>query len=583
MGDTQELHVPGSPLTVRALSLSPSDSPTPALSACPPLERSVSATSTTSTFSQLSLLSRSSETAAGRRRGYARPQGTCFADSARNRESVMSLGSIAHLQHYFARTGLLDGKGGQHQHGKIRKKSRPSDADFLEQESPSPYPGTPSQQDTDSPFGSVLSSPDVTPTVGSRAPSEDRFGDEFDDDDEDPDTMQMLPPTVSTYNPRPKHIPPPPNPEQLRRDLRKSLDDAKTVLQGATSGDNARGASASPAAPPADVLNDSDRADADPVEPRPASPSSEGWNQVQGLNILDTMTLAIRAAKMYYTAHEQPARLASFKSERKLREELLGVLDALKRMAVRNFAGGIKTHERALMLAWIDGVTDLLRHGEELEAAERAERQSWRWMRDDDWDMASQAREREWLFLTSFEPNASAASTTDQALPPWADPPCDRVTELPTPFLRSLQSGLRLVRLHNEMVRKSRKPFGQITAYHCDTLKPYRCADNLRYWIKAAELRWDITLRVDVLAIVYSRGDDAWTQLDQELLRWCAKVRSDLVAEWNEAAEKQKHSKGAENKGTNVGYGVPGFPQLSVPKNRARADFNQSQHYEELE
>ena len=42
-----------------------------------------------------------------------RPQGTSFADSARNRDSVMSLGSIAHMQYYFARTGLLDGKGAQ--------------------------------------------------------------------------------------------------------------------------------------------------------------------------------------------------------------------------------------------------------------------------------------------------------------------------------------------------------------------------------------------------------------------------------------------------------------------------------------
>ena len=42
-----------------------------------------------------------------------RPQGTNFAASAQSRESVLSLGSIAHLQYYFARTGLLDGKGGR--------------------------------------------------------------------------------------------------------------------------------------------------------------------------------------------------------------------------------------------------------------------------------------------------------------------------------------------------------------------------------------------------------------------------------------------------------------------------------------
>lgn len=41
-----------------------------------------------------------------------RPQGTEFSNSARSRESVMALGSIAHLQYFFAKTGLLDGKGG---------------------------------------------------------------------------------------------------------------------------------------------------------------------------------------------------------------------------------------------------------------------------------------------------------------------------------------------------------------------------------------------------------------------------------------------------------------------------------------
>ena len=53
-----------------------------------------------------------------------RPQGTNFADSAKNRDSVMSLGSIAHMQYYFARTGLLDGKGGQlaKNDGKNKKK-----------------------------------------------------------------------------------------------------------------------------------------------------------------------------------------------------------------------------------------------------------------------------------------------------------------------------------------------------------------------------------------------------------------------------------------------------------------------------
>src|ERR1051326_7005218 len=90
-------------------------SPTPALAACPQLERSVSTASSVSSVSGRSTSSRLSESGipGGRRRGYMRPQGTVFSESARNRESVMNLGTIAHLQYYFARTGLLDGKGAQ--------------------------------------------------------------------------------------------------------------------------------------------------------------------------------------------------------------------------------------------------------------------------------------------------------------------------------------------------------------------------------------------------------------------------------------------------------------------------------------
>ena len=108
-----------SPPFSRDSSPSPSTSPTPEISACPPLSRSFSANSSTtssvSTISQPSISSRSvsASGAVRQRRGYVRPQGVSFAPSAGNRDSVLSLGSIAHLQYYFARTGLLDGKGGQ--------------------------------------------------------------------------------------------------------------------------------------------------------------------------------------------------------------------------------------------------------------------------------------------------------------------------------------------------------------------------------------------------------------------------------------------------------------------------------------
>jgi hypothetical protein len=94
--------------------------PTPTLSPqFPPPERASSRMSTASNStasSATSSTSGKSNLSQGelqrRRRGFMKPQPTEFSSSAKARESVMCLGSIAHLQYFFAKTGLLDGKGG---------------------------------------------------------------------------------------------------------------------------------------------------------------------------------------------------------------------------------------------------------------------------------------------------------------------------------------------------------------------------------------------------------------------------------------------------------------------------------------
>lgn len=96
------------PHSPRALSDSPLGSPetSPALSG--------TSDSPTSKSRKRSSMAFTSPQA--RRRGYVRPQGTEFSKSARSRNSVMALGSIAHVQYFFARTGLLEGKGGYVHH-----------------------------------------------------------------------------------------------------------------------------------------------------------------------------------------------------------------------------------------------------------------------------------------------------------------------------------------------------------------------------------------------------------------------------------------------------------------------------------
>ena len=66
-----------------------------------------------------------------------------------------------------------------------------------------------------------------------------------------------------------------------------------------------------------------------------------------------------------------------------MRAELLAVMEVLKHMGTRGFAGGMKDDEIATMEAWIAGVEDMLRREEEMAEAERAERSGWTWLRGD--------------------------------------------------------------------------------------------------------------------------------------------------------------------------------------------------------
>lgn len=395
----------------------------------------------------------------------------------------MCLGSIAHLQYYFARTGLLDGKGAQ--------MARPKDKDH--KENPKEIPKLMLTQDPQF----------VTDLVDS--PLDEGVPPHLAFDEDEP----MLPPTVSTYSIKTHHIAPPPKLKVLRKDLVEALDKASLAVKKSESD------------APEDQQPPSPQTELSPSEPssQPPSPKPASWHEIQGMHILDVVTLAIRSARMYYINHEHVERLAGLKSERQFREELLVVLDVLKKWAARNFAGGLRKHERAVILEWMAGVLIVLDEERRLEEAELKERASWTWV-SGDW--TGREREREEAFLQTMMTGVGAE------LPPWVSPDS---AILPTPFLSRLRDGRDLIRAHNQAVRKSRRLFGEIKTPHEDIAKPYRRAENLRYWKKAAELRWETKLELDVMGVVYGSSDAAWKQFDAALLEWCKSVREEMLDE----------------------------------------------------
>ena len=351
----------------------------------------------------------------------------------------------------------------------------------------------------------------ATPDLGHSTGDSNSSSGEADGDPEEP---VMLPPTVSTYNYRVQYLPPPPDLETLRHDLKTTLADAKKALREVQDQNEQ------------DLEQRKLESDKNKDHVSSSLSQSSGWYEIQGMHILDIVTLAIRAAKIYHTSHDNPRRLYNIKPERQIREELLDVVGVLKRMAGRNFVGGMREEELRTTKHWVEGIEAFLIKEAAMEEQEQKTRDSWPWL-EGSWQ--DREREREWLFLTSFLPEVN--------LPEWTA--LEDFAQTPTQFLESLRTGLTLVRLHNAILKEFKGQFGDIKSFHTDTAKPYRCSENLRYWIKAAELRWGTKLKVNVSGVVNAKSE-AWMDFDRAILQWSKAVREELTKEYKEAKKRPK-------------------------------------------
>lgn len=399
------------------------------------------------------------------------------------------------MQYYFARTGLLDGKGAQLAKDRDGKRSMSGKENLEPCVVGSEELGVSALSLYDGASSSCAVSESGLDHSVMESPTDMQDTPEWPHSSEPP----MLAPNVSTYKQRPSYTEPLPGIPVLRRELKEALQDACKVLE---------------------------ESQKDRASDEQAGEDSDGFYEIQGLHLLDIITLAIRAARNYYTAHSQPQKLFAIKSEKQIRADLYQVLEILKRMASRNFRGGVRVLELTGIITWIEGVDKLLQSEEQQEEREAAERASWTW-REGEW--TGREREREWLFLRSF----------DQDLPPL--PQWPEESSPPNEFLRALQDGQRLIKLHNAFVVRSQHHFDEIKTWHVDVAKPYRIAENLRYWIKAAELRWDLKLSVPVSDIANIKADGAsWVAFDDAIFKWSRRVRTELMEEWRQEAQSER-------------------------------------------
>lgn len=104
-------------------------------------------------------------------------------------------------------------------------------------------------------------------------------------------------------------------------------------------------------------------------------------------------------------------------------------------------------------------------------------------------------------------------------------------------FFALLRTGTRLCLIHNACTHFSRRPFGLITRFHTDTAVQYRNTDNLRYFAKAAEIRWEVAIDWDVEEIWRGtpKGD---AMLKSELAKWCEAVIQEMIKIYHEETKE---------------------------------------------
>jgi hypothetical protein len=230
-----------------------------------------------------------------------------------------------------------------------------------------------------------------------------------------------------------------------------------------------------------------------------------------GMDIVEDATATIRLAQRYRTQiqHED------WDDEKKLRRHAVDVLVVLRRIAERE-DGQASDDEREIVRTWCRDVKTRVERDDEVRRGIWEQAAPWmdgKW--DDEWGSPYSRllmTERYHLFLVQFdasEPRIPPPSSSDDK------------------FVAALRTGTKLCIIHNALTHFSLRPFGLISRFHTDTTVQYRVTDNLRYFAKAAEIRWEVQIEWDVEEIW--RATPAGVDMfKRELGKWCESVIKEM-------------------------------------------------------
>ena len=118
-------------------------------------------------------------------------------------------------------------------------------------------------------------------------------------------------------------------------------------------------------------------------------------------------------------------------------------------------------------------------------------------------------------------------------------------------------------------MNRSKRNFGEIKTWHEDVGKPYRMAENLRFWVKASELRWEIKLDVPALNVVNGKE---WRKFGDAILQWSQGVRRELMEEWAQEALNERRKPPELKVVVPDGHGGYGEEVLLDDKNQSELD-----------